>query len=49
MLLHLQKEELSVVQRLDAFLDTETDHRLAHELAAARSAITSRQPQPTRG
>jgi hypothetical protein len=42
MLLHLQKEELSVVQRLDAFLDAETDHRLANKLAAARSA--SREP-----
>jgi hemerythrin-like domain-containing protein len=36
MLLHLQKEELSVVQRLDAFLDTETDHRLAHKLELCR-------------
>ena len=49
MLLHLQKEELSVVQRLDAFLDTETDHRLARELAAARAAATtSRQLRATR-
>jgi hemerythrin-like domain-containing protein len=38
MLPHLQKEELSVVQRLDAFVDTETDHRLARKLATARAA-----------
>jgi hypothetical protein len=38
MLLHLQKEELSIVQRLDALLDVETDHRLAHKVATARSA-----------
>ena len=44
MLPHLQKEELSVVQRLDAILDTETDHRLAHELAAARAAGDHKSP-----
>jgi hypothetical protein len=38
MLPHLQKEELSVVQRLGAFLDPETDHRLARKLATARFA-----------
>jgi hemerythrin-like domain-containing protein len=43
MLLHLQKEELLVVQRLDALLDVETDHRLAHKLATARLA-SDRQP-----
>ena len=46
MLLHLQKEELSVVQRLDAFLDTETDHRLARELAAARAVSDYKPPAP---
>jgi hemerythrin-like domain-containing protein len=30
MLTHLQKEEMSVVQRLGFFLDAETDHALAH-------------------
>jgi hypothetical protein len=45
MLLHLQKEELSVVQRLDTLLDIETDHRLAHKLATAHwRAATSGQP-----
>jgi iron-sulfur cluster repair protein YtfE (RIC family) len=44
MLPHLQKEELSIVQRLDAFLDAETDHRLARKLATARSA-SDQQPQ----
>jgi hemerythrin-like domain-containing protein len=29
MMAHLQKEELTVVQRLRAFLDSDTDHRLA--------------------
>ena len=29
MMAHLQKEELTVVQRLPAYLDKETDHRLA--------------------
>lgn len=48
MLLHLQKEELSVVQRLDTFLDAETDHRLASKLATARLASASCQPQPMR-
>jgi hemerythrin-like domain-containing protein len=48
MLLHLQKEELSVVQRLDAFLDAETDHRLANKLATARLVSPRCQPQPTR-
>ena len=31
---HLQKEELNIVQRMDSFLDGETDHRLAVEHAA---------------
>ena len=46
--LHLQKEELSVVQRLDAFLDTETDHRLAHELATTWSAGDHQPPASAR-
>src|SRR5512132_3766931 len=33
---HLQKEELTVVQRLRAFLDTDTDHRLALRHRAER-------------
>ena len=36
MLQHLQKEELSVVQRLDVFLDAATDSRLAREIAVER-------------
>jgi hemerythrin-like domain-containing protein len=48
MLLHLQKEELSVVQRLDAFLDTETDHRLAHKLATTRLASDHQPPASAR-
>jgi hemerythrin-like domain-containing protein len=32
---HLQKEELNIVQRMDVFLDHETDHRLAIEHATA--------------
>lgn len=35
---HLQKEELNVVQRMDRFLDRETDHRLAIQLIAERCA-----------
>lgn len=35
-MLHLQKEEMNVVQRMDRFLDTETDHQLAIRLAAGR-------------
>ncbi len=31
---HLQKEELNIIQRMDVFLDQETDHRLALEHAA---------------
>lgn len=34
MLSHLQKEELMVVQRLDVFLDAETDHKLAMSFGA---------------
>jgi hemerythrin-like domain-containing protein len=34
---HLQKEELNIVQRMDLFLDHETDHRLAIEHAAERA------------
>src|SRR5512144_2117717 len=30
---HLQKEELNIIQRMDVFLDRETDHRLAVEHA----------------
>jgi hemerythrin-like domain-containing protein len=33
---HLQKEELNIVQRMECFLDSETDHRLAIRLAAER-------------
>jgi hypothetical protein len=36
MMAHLQKEELMVVQRLRAFLDTDTDHRLALRHRAER-------------
>ena len=36
MMAHLQKEELTVVQRLRAFLDTDTDHRLALRHRAER-------------
>ncbi len=35
---HLQKEELNVVQRMDCFLDSETDHCLALRLAAERDS-----------
>src|SRR5512147_523264 len=34
---HLQKEELNIIQRMDVFLDRETDHRLAIEHAAEQS------------
>lgn len=33
---HLQKEELNIIQRMDRFLDDETDHRLAIQLVAER-------------
>jgi hemerythrin-like domain-containing protein len=33
---HLQKEELNIVQRMECFLDGETDHRLAIQLVAER-------------
>ena len=33
---HLQKEELNIIQRMDVFLDRETDHRLAVEHAAGQ-------------
>lgn len=33
---HLQKEEINVVQRMECFLDGETDHRLAVQLVAER-------------
>jgi hemerythrin-like domain-containing protein len=33
---HLQKEEINIVQRMDCFLDDETDHRLALQLVAER-------------
>ena len=33
---HLQKEELNIVQRMECFLDDETDHRLAIQLVAER-------------
>jgi hypothetical protein len=36
MMAHLQKEELMVVQHLRAFLDTDTDHRLAQRHLAER-------------
>ena len=36
MMAHLQKEELMVVQQLRAFLDTDTDHRLAQRHLAER-------------
>jgi hypothetical protein len=36
MLAHLQKEEMTVVQRLPAFLDTDTDHHLAQKHLAER-------------
>ena len=39
MMAHLQKEELTVVQRLRAFLDTDTDHRLALRHRAERPRI----------
>jgi hemerythrin-like domain-containing protein len=35
---HLQKEELNIVQRMDFFLDRETDHRLAISRRAAERA-----------
>ena len=35
---HLEKEELNIVQRMDLFLDRETDHRLAIEHAAEQPA-----------
>jgi hemerythrin-like domain-containing protein len=37
MLMHLQKEEMAVVQRLSTFLDAETDVRLARAMTAERS------------
>ena len=36
MIRHMEKEELSVLQRLDSLLDPETDHRLALQLVAGR-------------
>ena len=36
MMAHLQKEELTVVQQLRGFLDTDTDHRLALRHLAER-------------
>ena len=33
---HLQKEEINIVQRMECFLDGETDHRLAVQLVAER-------------
>ena len=39
MMAHLQKEELTVVQRLRDFLDTDTDHRLALRHRAERPRI----------
>lgn len=33
---HLQKEEINIVQRMECFLDGETDHRLAIQLVAER-------------
>src|SRR5512144_228910 len=33
---HLQKEELNIIQRMDVFLDRETDHRLAVEHVAGQ-------------
>lgn len=39
MLQHLQKEELSIVQRLDAFIDAATDSRLAREIAIERGLL----------
>jgi hemerythrin-like domain-containing protein len=36
MMLHLQKEELTVVQRLASFVDAEMDHRLALKHGAER-------------
>jgi hemerythrin-like domain-containing protein len=35
---HLQKEELNIIQRMDVFLDRETDHRLAVSRLAAERA-----------
>jgi hemerythrin-like domain-containing protein len=35
---HLQKEELNIIQRMDVFLDRETDHRLAISRLAAERA-----------
>jgi hemerythrin-like domain-containing protein len=36
MISHLEKEELSILQRLDSLLDAETDHHLAFQHIAAR-------------
>ena len=33
---HLQKEEINIVQRMECFLDGETDHRLAIQLVTER-------------
>lgn len=47
MLAHLQKEVLRVVQRLQAFLDADTDHRLALGHLAERPPARIRIPFPT--
>ncbi len=46
MMAHLQKEELSVVQQLRAFLDADTDHRLALRHLAERPPARIRVPFP---
>jgi hemerythrin-like domain-containing protein len=47
MMAHLQKEELTVVQRLRAFLDADTDHRLALRHLAERPPARIRIPFQT--
>ena len=44
MMAHLQKEELTVVQRLRSFLDVDTDHRLALRHLAERPPARIRIP-----
>jgi hypothetical protein len=47
MMAHLQKEELTLVQRLRAFLDGDTDHRLALRHLAERPPARIRNPFQT--
>jgi hypothetical protein len=41
MITHLEREEMAILQRLDAFLDADTDHRLATRHLAARPSVAT--------